>query len=425
MLRVQRKRSFKKLKNKFGKRKTLFRLKDWGVSRQRYWGCPIPMIYLEDGSIVPVEKDELPIELPQDIDLNSNGNPLDTHPNWKNTVQKSTGKKAVRETDTLDTFVDSSWYFLRFCSPKYYNAPFEVRQNKILDARRPIYRRYRTCDFTFTLFKVFTKAINKFNKSFQYQSRLKICSLKVWFVMSLIRTMMVIGFTLTRLKKTKTVHLLILKIKKSDCWTCWSMSKSKKNTIDPEVMIDQYGADAVRWFILSDSPPEKDVQWSNTGVASANKFLQKIWNLNFLVNKRKVQSIDKNLTEKFNSELNIFINKIDSSIKNFRFNVSIAHFYELYKFFRGYSDTKIDNKILIIGLSNMMKMMIPFTPHLAHECLELLNCKTISEWPKIDSKDNVLEKIKIAVQINGKTRDILTVQKDLVESEINKIILVD
>ena len=106
-----------------GKRKTLYRLKDWGISRQRYWGCPIPMIYLEDGSIVPVEKSELPILLPNDVNLNSSGNPLDAHPSWKITVQKSTGKKAVRETDTLDTFVDSSWYFLRFCSPTYANAP--------------------------------------------------------------------------------------------------------------------------------------------------------------------------------------------------------------------------------------------------------------------------------------------------------------
>jgi leucyl-tRNA synthetase len=115
-------------KNSIGKRKTLFRLKDWGISRQRYWGCPIPMIYLNDGSVVPVDKSELPIELPHDIDLNSQGNPLDSHPNWKQTIQKSTGKKAVRETDTLDTFVDSSWYFLRFCSPNHAEAPFDYKK---------------------------------------------------------------------------------------------------------------------------------------------------------------------------------------------------------------------------------------------------------------------------------------------------------
>ena len=116
-------------RKKIGKEKILYRLKDWGISRQRYWGCPIPMIYLEDGSVVPVEKSELPVELPDDIDLNTQGNPLETHPTWKNTVQKSSGKKATRETDTLDTFVDSSWYFLRFCSPKHEDSPFDDKKN--------------------------------------------------------------------------------------------------------------------------------------------------------------------------------------------------------------------------------------------------------------------------------------------------------
>ena len=118
-----------KLKKKgIGKRKILFRLKDWGISRQRYWGCPIPMIYLEDGTVLPVEKSELPIELPDDVDLKASGNPLDNHPNWKNTIHKKTGKKAVRETDTLDTFVDSSWYFLRFCSPQHKSSPFDEKE---------------------------------------------------------------------------------------------------------------------------------------------------------------------------------------------------------------------------------------------------------------------------------------------------------
>ena len=127
--------------DKLGKSKTLYRLKDWGVSRQRYWGCPIPMIYLEDGNVVPVEKDELPVELPDDIDLKSNGNPLDNHPTWKKTKQKSTGKSAIRETDTLDTFVDSSWYFLRFCSPNHKLFPFD-QKSKLLDACGPIHWGY-------------------------------------------------------------------------------------------------------------------------------------------------------------------------------------------------------------------------------------------------------------------------------------------
>ena len=200
-----------------------------------------------------------------------------------------------------------------------------------------------------------------------------------------------------------------------------SMSKSKKNTIDPETMIKQYGADAVRWFILSDSPPEKDVLWSDTGVASANKFLQKIWNLNYLISKRSNKEFDKNLDRKFTLEINNYVNKIDSSIKNFRFNVSIAHFYEVYKVFKEGLDSALSTNLLTNNIIKIMKLMLPFTPHLANECLELLDCKTVNQWPEIDKK-NTLEEIKFAIQINGKTRDIINIERNLVESEIHKII---
>ena len=151
-------------KKGIGKRKTLFRLKDWGISRQRYWGCPIPMIYLEDGSVAPVDKSELPILLPTDIDLNSKGNPLKAHPNWKNTIHKSSGKKAIRETDTLDTFVDSSWYFLRFCSPNFKEAPFE---NESVNYWMPVDQyiggiEHAILHLLYSRF--FSKGINSYNK---------------------------------------------------------------------------------------------------------------------------------------------------------------------------------------------------------------------------------------------------------------------
>ena len=165
-----------------------------------------------------------------------------------------------------------------------------------------------------------------------------------------------------------------------------SMSKSKKNTIDPETMINQYGADSVRWFILSDSPPEKDVQWSDTGVSSANKFLQKIWNLNYQITLRKENKINKDLDKKFELGINSLIVKIDETIENFRFNVSIAHFYEMYNFFNGHLNTDISNKTIKNSIIKMMKLMMPFTPHLSHECLEFLNCENYDEWPKIDKK---------------------------------------
>ena len=410
-------------KNNLGTKKTLFRLKDWGISRQRYWGCPIPMIYLEDGSVTPVDKSELPIELPEDVNLNSKGNPLDHHPNWKITTQKSTGKKAIRETDTLDTFVDSSWYFLRFCSPKYKKSAFdEDKVNYWMPVDQYIGGvEHAILHLLYSRF--FTKGINKFNKKINLSEPFK----------NLFTQGMVCHETY---KDDKGNWLYPDEVEKADTKKVFkkndsskvivgppeSMSKSKKNTIDPETMINQYGADSVRWFILSDSPPEKDIQWSDTGVSSANKFLQKIWNLNHQILKRTDKKGNDITSRKFLSTFNDFIFKIHNSIVDFKFNVSIANFYELYKFFRDNLNSEINNKIMQESLIKAMKLMIPFTPHLAFECLELMKCKDVNKWPVIDKKYDFKE-IQIAVQINGRTRDVLTAKKDTDEITINKLIL--
>ena len=409
-------------KMKIGKGKTLFRLKDWGISRQRYWGCPIPMIYLEDGSVVPVDKSELPVELPEDIDLNSQGNPLDTHPSWKSTVHKTTGNKATRETDTLDTFVDSSWYFLRFCSPNHKASPFDEKK---INYWMPVDQyiggiEHAILHLLYSRF--FTKGINKYNKNLSLSEPFKnlftqgmVCHESYkdqndnWLYPNEVEKI----DAKTSVKKIDKTKVIV--------GAPESMSKSKKNTIDPETMIKQYGADAVRWFILSDSPPEKDVLWSDTGVASANKFLQKIWNLNYLISKRSKKEFDENLDRKFTLEIDNYVNKIDSTIKNFRFNVSIAHFYEVYKIFKEGLDNALSTNLLTNNMIKIMKLMLPFTPHLANECLELLDCKTINQWPEIDKK-NALDEIKFAIQINGKTRDIINVERNLAEGEIHKII---
>ena len=201
-----------------------------------------------------------------------------------------------------------------------------------------------------------------------------------------------------------------------------SMSKSKKNTIDPETMIKEYGADAVRWFILSDSPPEKDVQWSDAGVFSANKFLQKIWNLNLeILNKTDIK--DNEEADNFKEKVNLYVYKIDSAINNFQFNVAIANFYEAYRYFNESLKLKINNKTLIENIIKIMKLMVPFTPHLAYECLSNLKCKTSNIWPEIDK--NVLKNttINLVVQVNGKTRDVLNIKQNLSEKEINQLIV--
>ena len=408
-------------KNNIGKSQTLFRLKDWGISRQRYWGCPIPMIYLEDGSVVPVDKSELPIELPENINLKSKGNPLDSHPEWKNTVHKATGKKAIRETDTLDTFVDSSWYFLRFCSPNHKNSPFD--KNKI-NYWMPVDQyiggvEHAILHLLYSRF--FTKGISKYNKDIKFSEPFKNLFTQGMVCHESYRDQNGEWLYPEEVKKISSdTAVKIADNTKVIIGPAESMSKSKKNTVDPETMINQYGADAVRWFILSDSPPEKDVQWSDTGVVSANKFLQKIWNLNYQVSQRKEISPDKQVEMNFISKINNYIFKIDTSINNFRFNVSIAIFYEIYKFFKDSIETSISNKVLINNLSSIMKLMIPFIPHLAHECLELHNSKDINNWPKF--KKDTLDEVKFAVQINGKTRDIITIKKDSSETEIFRYI---
>ncbi len=405
-----------------GNKKVLFRLKDWGISRQRYWGCPIPMIHLEDGTVVPVDKSELPIELPEDIDLKTQGNPLDNHPTWKNTKQFSTGKKAIRETDTLDTFVDSSWYFLRFCSPNYVEGPLDEKKVNYWMPVDQYIGGIEHAILHLLYSRFFTKGINKCNTNFNFSEPFK--------------NLFTQGMVCHESYKDQNGSWLYpsevekndkgITIKKSDnskvvVGPAESMSKSKKNTVDPETMINQYGADAVRWFILSDSPPEKDIQWSDSGVVSANKFLQKIWNLNYSIFSKAEEKNKKELEEKFKQQVEIFIYKIDTSIKNFRFNVTIANFYEIYNFFKDHLNN-LNKQILQENIIRIMKLMIPFIPHLAHECLELHKCKTVETWPDVNEKDIFLN-VKIAVQINGKTRDIVSVDKDIKEENLREIVL--
>ena len=415
-------RIIQEIENKgVGTKKTLYRLKDWGVSRQRYWGCPIPIIYLEDGTVKPVAKSDLPITLPDDIDLKCQGNPLDHHPTWKKTIDKETGKSATRETDTLDTFVDSSWYFLRFCSPNYKSSPFDHDQ---INYWMPVDQyiggiEHAILHLLYSRF--FTKSINSYNKNINLTEPFKnlftqgmVCHETYkdkegnWlYPDEIIKTN-----NKTAFKKDDNTKVLI--------GPSESMSKSKKNTIDPEIMIAKYGADAVRWFILSDSPPEKDIQWSDTGVAASNKFLQKLWNLSLLTISRKEKKTEKLIEKKLVNEIEIILNKIDSSIENFKFNVAVANFYEAFNTLNRYFDSNINNRLFLETFTKIMKLFLPFIPHLANEILDLFKCKTRDKWPLI--KKDLDEDIKFAIQINGKTKDVITIKRNMSQLELEKII---
>ncbi len=406
-------------KRNIGQKKITFRLKDWGVSRQRYWGCPIPMIYLEDGSVVPVEKDELPIRLPSDVDLKKGGNPLANHPSWKKTIHKKTGKIAIRETDTLDTFVDSSWYFLRFCSPKNQENPFDVDE---LNYWMPVDQyiggvEHAILHLLYSRF--FMRAIQKNNTKIKTSEPFKGLFTQGMVCHETYKDIDGKWLSPDELEKNDKGEFVKSKNKvKVVVGPPESMSKSKKNVIDPENMIKSYGADAVRWFILSDSPPDKDVQWSSQGVNAAYKFLQKLYNLTHLIINRKNTSNKED--EDFEVRFNVYILKITDLINNFQLNVVVANVYSIYNLFNSVIKEEISNECLSKNLSNLMKMMIPFVPHLAHECLEQLGAKDINIWPQVKLQSNLVVKIKLAVQINGKTKEIIEVEKDLNENNVIK-----
>ena len=249
---------------KIGKKKISYRLKDWGVSRQRYWGCPIPMIYLEDGTIVPVEKDELPVKLPTDINFEKGGNPLVNHPTWKKTIHKKTKRMATRETDTLDTFVDSSWYFLRFCSPKNLKEPFDINQVNYWMPVDQYIGGVEHAILHLLYSRFFMKAIQKKDSRVLTNEPFKGLFTQGMVCHETYKDEKGKWVSPDEIKKNNNNEFVkISDNSKIFVGPSESMSKSKKNVIDPENMIKAYGADAVRWFILSDSPPEKDVQWSN------------------------------------------------------------------------------------------------------------------------------------------------------------------
>ena len=407
---------------KIGNKRTLFRLRDWGISRQRYWGCPIPMIYLEDGSVVPVEKSELPVKLPDNIDLKLSGNPLDKHPDWKTTRHLKTGKKATRETDTLDTFVDSSWYFLRFCSPDNEKAPFDIEKVNYWMPVDQYIGGIEHAILHLLYSRFFMKAAKKNNEKIKYNEPFKNLFTQGMVCHETYKDDNGKWYSPDEIEKKENQNCVSIEgNNKITIGPSESMSKSKKNTIDPENMIKQYGADSVRWFVLSDSPPEKDIQWSTQGINASYKFLQKIWNLNIKILERNDRDANTKIEDGFTDEIDGYLYKITQLIEKFQFNVVIANIYELYRIFNENFESKISNECFKNNTIKFMKVMIPLTPHIAYECLEKLNEKKTDEWPTFNEKSLQSRRVKIAAQVNGKTRGIIEVKKDTVEAEIIEI----
>ena len=407
---------------KLGNKKINFRLKDWGVSRQRYWGCPIPMAYDKDGNVVKIPGDQLPVKLPENVNLKEKGNPLDKVKSWKNI--KINGKECFRETDTLDTFVDSSWYFLRFCSPKNKDYGYDINE---INYWMPVDQyiggvEHAILHLLYSRF--FMRAINYKNNNFKITEPFK----------GLFTQGMVCHETYkdennnwlspeeVENKDGKNFYIKNHPEKKVIVGSSESMSKSKKNTIDPEDIINNFGADAVRLFILSDSPPEKDVQWSEQGMVASYKFMQKLWILHHKFKEKIKEDSDgkDNEIEIFTNQL---IDKINYNLERFNYNVIIANLYEAYNFFVQKLSNNIKNKNLFDNYTKFLSVISPVIPHFASECLEDLKLNPFQKWPEIDKNLIKNDIVEYVIQINGKKKGTIKCIKDLNQDELIKEIM--
>ena len=401
---------------KLGKKQINFRLKDWGISRQRYWGCPIPILYDKNGKAHPVPESMLPVKLPQNINLKVKGNPLDNEHNWKEV--EINGKKMIRETDTLDTFVCSSWYYLRFCSPKEEGYGFTKEE---VDYWMPVDQyiggvEHAILHLLYSRF--FMRALSYKNKNFNLPEPFE----------GLFTQGMVCHETykdpdnnwvspdeIVTINGKK--YLKNDKSKKITVGASESMSKSKKNTIDPENIILSYGADAARLFILSDSPPEKDVQWSEEGIVSSYKFIQKLWNLNLKI----LEEIKKDHQQDSGNEIkkitNKYLKNVKTNLEGFSYNKIIANLHEIYSFLIKEIEKGYTAKTLVDNYKKILTTMSPIIPHFANECLEILNINQ-TEWPEHDETIFNEELINIVIQIKGKKRGLIKCKPNITEDEL-------
>ena len=408
-------------KNNLGKKKINFRLKDWGVSRQRYWGCPIPIVYDQKGNAKKIPKEMLPVILPEINKLEPAGNPLDKETKWKNI--SINGENYVRETDTLDTFVDSSWYFLRFCSPQNKKYGFD---HEAVNYWMPVDQyiggvEHAILHLLYSRF--FMHAISYENKKFNLKEPFKglftqgmVCHETYkdennnWI--SPEETVTIDGKKYLKDNPSKIVNI----------GPSESMSKSKKNTIDPENIIQSYGADSVRLFILSDSPPAKDVQWSEEGMSASFKFIQKLWNLNLKIIEKIKNDFEKDSSNKVEIFTNKFIKRMESNLTNFSYNVVVASLHEMCTFLSKETDNQYSKKTLEENYKKILITLLPIIPHFASECLEMLGFKSSLNWPKFNEEILRETETNIVIQINGKKRGLIKIKKDIDENQVYEIV---
>jgi leucyl-tRNA synthetase len=410
----------------WGEGVTKYRLRDWGLSRQRYWGCPIPVVHCDQCGTVSEKKDNLPIELPYDdgngkpIDFSIPGNPLDRHPSWRDTPCPSCGAPAKRETDTMDTFVDSSWYFARFTAPRaetptdLAEAEYWMNVDQYIGGIEHailhlLYSRFfaRAMNITGHLPK---KAIEPFNALFTqgmvtheiYQTR-----------DANGRPVYHLPEDVTDGKLTDGTEVEIIPSAK--------MSKSKKNVVDPVSIISAFGADTARWFVLSDSPPERDVEWTASGAEAAFKHLSRVHRIAAEIEESDLPATADD--ETLLREMHKAIHDVSGGVESFGFNASIA---KLYAFTNTLAKSKAGSAVKREAAKTLAQLMSPMTPHLSEELWQMLGGEGLvatAPWPIADETMLIDDTITLPIQINGKRRAEISVAKDLDKAEVEKIAL--
>ena len=403
---------------KIGRKKINYKLRDWGISRQRFWGCPIPIIYREDGKVVAVDEKELPIRLPEIKNFTETSSSLANVDNWKETVCSKTGMKAIRETDTFDTFFESSWYYFRYC-----NARFDKPFNKDdIDYWLPVDQYIGGIEHAI-LHLLYSRFFTKALRDLGYFSLNE--PFKGLFTQGMVTHVTYknksgewvepkdIIKTGDEVKDKKGLSVEVGKVEK--------MSKSKKNVVDPNDIINLYGADTARWFMLSDSPPERDLQWTETGIAASFKFINKLYEF---VDKLKTYENKNRDDNKAVKKLKIIINDVTENIEKFQFNKSVAKIYEFVNTLNeALSKKTLSKNNFEWSLKKLSLILQPFVPHISEEIWYNIegNSLCINEvWPIENVKKDL--NLKIAVQINGKTREIVEIDKNTEKHEVIQIV---
>ena len=403
---------------------TKFRLRDWGLSRQRYWGCPIPVIHCDDCGVVPEKKENLPVELPKDVSFDKPGNPLDRHPTWRDCACPACGKPAQRETDTMDTFVDSSWYYARFTSPgaatptNAADAEYWMNVDQYIGGVEHAILHLLYSRFFARAMQICghlpQKAVEPFDALFT-------------------QGMVTHEIYVTRDERDRPVYHLPEHIE----WTesgarlgatgeavevipSAKMSKSKKNVVDPVNIVQAYGADTARWFVLSDSPPERDVEWTAAGAEAAFKHLSRVWRIaTDIAGAEGPGKGDDDLLRAMHKA----IHDVTMGIESFGFNTSVA---KLYAFTNTLQKSKAGADARREAMRTLAQLMSPMTPHLAEEIWALLGGEGLvaaAPWPQADPAMLVEDTVIMPIQINGKRRAEISVPKDMPKEEVEKLAL--